>query len=204
MATVVVVFSGVAERSSTPVLAAVITASVRNGMISDTAPTKVVLPTPKPPPIMILTDISVGPASDLAKSTENPFKEPAVRLFVCGVGLVQPQQPLVGHVGDQYPGHPERQPQQRRDLRHRTPLPAKADDRPVLRGERGDVMRRVRHRRDDGLDRHVGSGPGPAARHRVRAYPEIRVPPFHHPWLRSHGCGPPTRPAATPVPDPGP
>ena len=38
-------------------LAAVISASVVSGVISETAPTKVVLPTPKPPATTILTDV---------------------------------------------------------------------------------------------------------------------------------------------------
>ncbi len=43
-----------------PSEAAVITASVVSGAISETAPTKVVLPTPKPPATTIFTDV-VGP-----------------------------------------------------------------------------------------------------------------------------------------------
>ena len=76
MATVVVVLSGTWDRSSRSVLAAVITASVVSGVISETDPTKVVLPTPKPPATTILTDvIAASPASprrgaELAKSTE--------------------------------------------------------------------------------------------------------------------------------------
>ena len=53
----VVVLSGVWDRSSTLSLAAVITASVVSGVISDTEPTNVVLPTPKPPATTILTDV---------------------------------------------------------------------------------------------------------------------------------------------------
>ncbi len=81
MATVVVVLSGTWDRSSTPVLAAVITASVVSGVISETDPTKVVLPTPKPPATTILTDvIAASPAvprtgAELAKSTEQPFEQ---------------------------------------------------------------------------------------------------------------------------------
>ena len=62
MATVVVVLSGTCDRSSTPALAAVMTASVVSGVISETDPTKVVLPTPKPPATTILTEvIAVSP-----------------------------------------------------------------------------------------------------------------------------------------------
>ena len=64
MATVVVFLSGVCDRSSTPSLAEVMTASVVSGVISDTEPTKVVLPTPKPPATTIFTEvIAVSAAS---------------------------------------------------------------------------------------------------------------------------------------------
>lgn len=56
IATVVVRLSGVASSASTPVEASVSIASVRSGMISDTAPTNVVLPAPNPPAITILVD----------------------------------------------------------------------------------------------------------------------------------------------------
>jgi len=49
IATVVVRLSGVASRPSTPAEALVTRASVRSGMISDTAPTNVVFPAPNPP-----------------------------------------------------------------------------------------------------------------------------------------------------------
>ena len=52
----VVVFPGTVVRSSMPSDAAVITASVVSGAISETAPTKVVLPTPKPPATTILVE----------------------------------------------------------------------------------------------------------------------------------------------------
>ena len=53
----VVVLSGVADRSSCGELASVITASVVSGTISDTEPTNVVLPTPKPPATTILAEM---------------------------------------------------------------------------------------------------------------------------------------------------
>src|SRR5689334_19111672 len=74
IATVVEVLPGVALRSSTSMLAAVITASVRSGWISDTAPTNVVLPTPNPPATTILADVV---RSERAKSTEHPFDQVA-------------------------------------------------------------------------------------------------------------------------------
>ena len=57
IATVVVVLSGTSATWSTWRLAAVITASVVSGVISETEPTSVVLPTPKPPARRILADL---------------------------------------------------------------------------------------------------------------------------------------------------
>src|ERR1041385_8481908 len=81
MATVVVVLSPVWVRSSMPALADVITASVRSGLISETAPTNVVLPTPKPPATTIFADVveRAAPPLELAKSTEHPFEQRYVR-----------------------------------------------------------------------------------------------------------------------------
>src|ERR1700754_3454223 len=56
IATVAVFFIGVASRPSTPSDALVTKASVRRGMISDTAPTNVVLPAPKPPEMTIFVE----------------------------------------------------------------------------------------------------------------------------------------------------
>jgi hypothetical protein len=57
IATVVVVLPGGAF-SSTPSLADVMMASVVNGVISETEPTSVVFPTPKPPAITIFADVT--------------------------------------------------------------------------------------------------------------------------------------------------
>src|SRR5215471_4765284 len=57
MATVVVVLPWMWRGSSMPVDTLVIAASVRRGSISEMAPTKVVLPTPKPPAMTNLTDV---------------------------------------------------------------------------------------------------------------------------------------------------
>src|SRR5438309_8603840 len=99
MATVVVVFSGVSDKSSVPALAEVITASVVSGVISETERTKVVLPTPKPPATTILTDVAAGSitsrvaTSVLAESTERPFEQVDVRSSVRVAQLVHSDQP---------------------------------------------------------------------------------------------------------------
>ncbi len=58
IATVVVVLSGTASASSTPIDAVVIACSVSSGGISDSDRTSVVLPTPKPPAIRTFSGIS--------------------------------------------------------------------------------------------------------------------------------------------------
>src|SRR5580698_3445587 len=96
MATVVVFLSGVCERSSTPSLAEVMTASVVSGVISETDPTNVVLPTPKPPATTIFTEViavsalSGGATLELAKSTEHPFQQVHIRATLLVVDLMDP------------------------------------------------------------------------------------------------------------------
>src|SRR5580692_304208 len=113
MATVVVVLSGTWDRSSRSVLAAVITASVVSGVISETEPTKVVLPTPKPPATTILTDV-IAEASpppcgratlDLTESTKHPFEQVKVGAALGIVTLVNAHEAVRAHVGDKDPRH---------------------------------------------------------------------------------------------------
>src|ERR1700759_4148574 len=122
MATVVVSLPGTLDASSIPWPAEVITASVVSGSISETAPTSVVLPTPKPPAMTIFAEvISLGCAparrSELAKSTQHPFQQiHPLREGFRGSGTVQNQQTFGDHVGDQNPGDSEWQPAVGRDL----------------------------------------------------------------------------------------
>src|ERR1700751_2538678 len=63
---------------STPVEASVSIASVRNGRISGTAPTNVVLPTPNPPAMTIFVEAWAprsGCASKCLKATQGPSYE---------------------------------------------------------------------------------------------------------------------------------
>ncbi|GAA4611462.1 hypothetical protein GCM10023195_48540 [Actinoallomurus liliacearum] len=96
-------------------LAEVITASVVSGMISETEPTKVVFPTPKPPPTMIFTEVMPGeaPGLELAKSNENPFQQLEIGLSLGEGGLVHAYQAFVCHVSDEHTRDAEGQPQQR-------------------------------------------------------------------------------------------
>jgi hypothetical protein len=119
-----VVLSGTADRSSTPALAEVMTASVVSGVISDTDPTNVVLPTPKPPATTILTDViaAVSPAVprtglELAKSTEHPFEQVEIWAAMCMVQLVHPDEPFHRHVSHEDTGHTQGHPEYSRYLR---------------------------------------------------------------------------------------
>jgi hypothetical protein len=67
MATVVVVLSGVSDRSSTPAATSVMAASVVSGGTSETEATAVVLPTPNPPAITIFTGMGAGAGSGSAR-----------------------------------------------------------------------------------------------------------------------------------------
>src|SRR5579859_6946083 len=64
IATVVVVLCGVCVRSLTPAATSVMEASVVSGSISEMEATVVVLPTPKPPAMTILTGSGGRPAPD--------------------------------------------------------------------------------------------------------------------------------------------
>ena len=81
MATVVVDLPGVLARSSTPSDSFVTSASVRSGTISDTDPTRVVLPTPNPPAITIFVE-AVRLPLESTESTEGPFEQ--IQAFVVG------------------------------------------------------------------------------------------------------------------------
>src|SRR3982750_1961046 len=107
MATVVVVLFGVAVRSSSPTEAEVITASGRRGTISETAPTKVVLPAPNPPDTTIFVERE-GRRSEPLKATEHPPQECWITFVaVGGRGLEDLDQTQVDHVGNDHPGDPD-------------------------------------------------------------------------------------------------
>src|SRR6266545_687486 len=114
MATVVVTLFGVAERSSTSTLASVMTASVVSGTISETDPTRVVLPTPNPPATTILAEV-VGCGVALpralrglepAETTEHPFHEFDRRTVADDhSALMDQDEPHASHISDQHSGN---------------------------------------------------------------------------------------------------
>src|SRR3954452_10969574 len=126
-ATVVVVFDSTPARSSTPLLSSVISSSVRSGGISLIVPTMVVLPTPSPPAIRILTAAAGNseplPAGRFADSDPpNAIDHRLEDLNVGGHGRTEHDQLLVDEIADQDLHYAERQPQFRRHLGDRPGL----------------------------------------------------------------------------------
>src|SRR5260370_27236686 len=109
IATVVVDLSGTCDRSSTSVLATVMTASVVSGVISETEPTNVVLPTPNPPATTIFTDV-MADASDLGwatldikEATKHPFEHIEVRAHLRVIALVDADGAVRPHIPGEHP-----------------------------------------------------------------------------------------------------
>src|SRR6266540_302527 len=171
IATVVVVFPGTLRVSSTPTPAEVMMASVVSGVISETEPTSVVLPTPNPPAMTIFADVTRPDErcvmSEPPKSTQHPLKQFCANrlVFVQRGRLIHRDQPIRRHVGDDDPGHAERQLHARRDFRERL--------QPAIT-QRGNILLLLSlvstgagigltapHRGlDQRLDRDIQSGPG--------------------------------------------
>src|SRR3954453_16706358 len=174
MAAVVVVLSPVWVRSSMPADADVITASVRSGLISETAPTNVVLPTPKPPATTIFAEVveREGPPLELAKSTEHPFEQSHVWLAagaLVAAGLMDGDQARLRQVGDENRGHAGRDGEQGREVGHRFDLPAEVAD-PLVLGQLALQLVRLRGGVHQRLDGELVPRAGAAARHGVRAH----------------------------------
>src|ERR1700678_264811 len=175
IATVVVFLSGTCERSSTSVLATVMTASVVSGVISETEPTNVVLPTPNPPATTIFTDVMACDASatgratlDLTESTKHPFEQMEVRTALRVIALVNADKAVRAHVGDEDSCHAQRQAQDRRDFGHRPPVPAELEDGLAFRSQHRKVTRFQDSRRHQRLNGELVSGLRPSAGNRIR------------------------------------
>src|SRR6266568_2333102 len=158
MATVVVVLSGTCDKSSTPALAAVITASVVSGVISETDPTKVVLPTPKPPATTIFTDVIADSPMlprgglELAKSTEHPFEQVKVRAALSVIKLVNPDQPLHRHIGEKDSGDTQGHPENCGYLGHGSPVPTETEYGLTLGAKDGKIARFIVRSRNHGFN----------------------------------------------------
>src|SRR3954452_15650935 len=181
IATVVVVLPGTCRLSSTPTPAEVMMASVVSGVISETDPTRVVLPTPKPPAMTIFADVTRPEAgrcdmSEPAKSTQHPFQQ--FRAYRVGLvfqrgGLVHRDKAICCHVGDDYTCHTERQLHACGDFGERLHTAAVAHSRDVLMLAStlpcADHSRSTTHGCLDQLfQRYLKLRPGPTAGHGVR------------------------------------
>src|SRR5438309_525174 len=107
--------------SSTPTDASVRIASVRRGMISETAPTKVVFPAPNPPAITIFVDAAL--VSEGTEATQRPSDQltalPDRRMVIERRQYAQIAR--LHQIADQNPRHTHRQVETSRDLGHRRP-----------------------------------------------------------------------------------
>src|ERR1700744_3197256 len=130
MATVVVTFSGVADRSSVSRLASVIRASVVTGSISEIDLAKGGLPAPNPPAIKLFGEAADGDSSvlDGLETTKNPFEQYVFGQPGAGGARVDADPAVVGQVAEQDPDHPERDIEAGRDLGHRAHGPAERVD----------------------------------------------------------------------------
>src|SRR5689334_24428356 len=182
MATVVVILPGTCRLSSTPTPAEVMMASVVSGVISETDPTSVVLPTPNPPAMTIFADVTRPPAagrcdmSEPAKSTQHPFQQFSayrVGLVFQRGGLVHRDQAIGGHVGDDHSSHTERQLHACGDFGERLHTAAVAHSRDVLMLAStlpaADRSGSAAHGcLDQRFQRYLKLRPGPTAGHGVR------------------------------------
>src|SRR4051812_12527075 len=124
IATVVVVLRSTPEVSSMPTLRSVSCSSVRSGLISLTAPTRVVLPTPNPPATRIFTASGMAAApregSERLESIEHFLQNPFVgKTVLCCFRTAYDDQPEVQQVAQQDPDDAQGELELRRDLRHR-------------------------------------------------------------------------------------
>src|SRR3954463_8462433 len=124
IATVVVVLPGTLRVSSTPTPAEVMMASVVSGVISETEPTNVVLPTPKPPAMTIFADVTRPgrcATSEPPKSTQHPLKQFCAHrlVFVERGRLVHRDESVGSHVRNDDPRDTQRKLHARRDLSER-------------------------------------------------------------------------------------
>src|SRR3954452_11709381 len=122
-ATVVVVLRSTPVRSSIPDPASVSSSSVRSGGISLTVPTMVVLPTPNPPAIRILSADWPRRRSEIADAIENRLEDSAIGLRgLAARWRAEQQLTALDQVAQQHLHHHHRQVDRGRDLgdRHRS------------------------------------------------------------------------------------
>src|SRR3954469_19870017 len=179
IATVVVRFSGLPPSPSTPADALVTNASVRRGMISDTAPTNVVLPAPKPPEMTIFVEaarrlsartVGASRPSECPEATQGPsyqFASFVVRRRITEGG-VHPQITLHHQVTDQHSRHAERHREMSGDLGDRWAVDTHCQDLAAHIVSRPFRRRPGGQRFDGRLERKMDAGIGTARGQRIR------------------------------------
>src|SRR3954454_8346164 len=168
IATVVVVLVATCPRLSTDSPTVVIAASVVNGVMSEIAPTNVVLPTPKPPATTILTgtgagDVALGAVSE----STNTFDQSRDEVDVLGDTETREkclQQTVDDQIGCHHADDTERQLQSGGQLGNRKDLrPAEMHDRGALERQGARVRavgRDLEHRFDLEMDRALRAPAG--------------------------------------------
>src|SRR3954451_18246235 len=143
MATVVVVLPASPPGSSKPRPIEVMLASVVSGVISEMAPTNVVLPTPKPPATRTFTGTGstrfATAGSECADTVDQPPDERDVVAGRDGRGG-QVEQPVTGQVTHQHQRHPHGHAHGRRQLDHARRLGGQPQEPLVLPGGDGQTV----------------------------------------------------------------
>src|SRR5688500_5839035 len=177
IATVVVVLLLTFEVSSTPSDTLVIAASALSGSISEIEPTKVVLPTAKPPATTIFTGRgaavsgSAG-ASEGLETIEHPFQQLEVGTLARVVRTVEVKKSVGHQIAGQHPGAPEGKLEVGRDLGDGDRLGTEANDLAFFeRHLRRSFPARARYQQYC-LDREIGGRTRATTGHRVRPNPE--------------------------------
>src|SRR5262245_26021636 len=193
IATVVVCLDSTPSVSSTPTLSSVRYSSVSSGCISLTAPTRVVLPTPKPPAIRIFRATGSAsastPVSEGPKAIEDRLEYALVRDLRRRHGGACPDVAPVEQVAQQDPDGARGQVQDCGDLRNRDGVLAESDDPSVLGLQSGVGSQAAPGRDDQGDQVELSAGRARAARrHRVVPHDRagVLVDPDGLGWVRCH------------------
>src|SRR5215472_19373529 len=187
IATVVVSLPSTPSRASTSTLGALITSSVRSGLISLTEETSVVLPAPKPPAMRILIDTGSATAGSESESSKG-ISDILEHLRVSQSAPSRPadcDQPVFAHVGEQDPDDAKREVEVGGQIGDRLWRPALTHDGQELRFEHELVDRDLgRADEREQVDGFAGR-PRATTGQRVRADDRTLVPV--EPLIVAHG-----------------